>query len=548
MTLRPPRRRHADWPSFVLHWLVAASVLVAASTGLRMAADHLDVWRSSAVFAQISPGLPEGPVFDWHVRNGLVLVVLVLVYVGLVGLGQGRVRWQARQRGRSAAARLGFMLHWVLAGLLVTQIFSGLCLLFEWPQAATPTLARVHGLAACGLVLAVLLHVLVYLAEGGLLRLTAMLWPRPVGGWRALLAFALVGAVGLGLNLIEGRLTQTLEVPEVRFRTFRLDGIADEPLWAVAPKRVVVARRGGASASRAVPLTVQAAHDRRRIFVRVSWPDDRPSLKHLPLVRGESAWTVLHDGYAVSDERTWYEDKLALVWTAPETGVAASMRAAVHLGPQALGVPSAPHGRGAHASSRLLDLWHWKAVRTDIMDLAEDESIHRPLPCSACDISYSGGIRPDPKTAGGYASNWEYFNPQGVTPRRLPLSADLAGVFDETANDGLPQAYGSMRWLESMPWRATHDTFAPGTALPSWLRLGDYEGDIAQVAAKGAWRDGVWTVEFSRFLDTDSPYDVRIATGSLLWLAPFDHAQARHGYHLRPLRLVFGEKPLEALE
>lgn len=593
MTRPRTRRLHADWPRFLLHWMVAASVLVAASTGLRMAADHLDALRTGTIFTLVSFCLPQGPVFDWHVRNGLVLLALLLIYPLLAGLpeglrrsrlGQG-LRREARERQGQAsssptqqsptqqnraherpggparrpevAARLGDLLHWVLTLLVCTLALSGLLQIFEWPAQAIPALTRLHGLVACALALTVLMHVAVYLLEGGLPRLGAMLWPRSARLGRALLALGLVASVGLGLNLVEGHLVQTLEVPEVRFSTFRLDGVADEPLWAVAPERVVIARRGGeADAARAVPMHVQAAHDGQRIFVRVSWPDPVPNLKHLPLVRGDQGWYVLHDGYAVSDERTWYEDKLALVWSAPETGLTASMRAAVHLGPTALGVPSAPHGRGAHASATLLDLWHWKAVRTDIMDLAEDESIHLPLPCSACDVSYSGGIRPDPKISGGYAWNWDYFtpnggpdgNPNGVTPRRLPLSANLAGTFDEHANDGLPQTYGSMRWLESTPWRAPLDTYPPGTAIPSWLRLGDYEGDIAHVAAKGAWRDGVWTVEFSRLLDTGSAFDVRIATGSLLWLAPFDHAQARHGYHLRPLRLALGEQRVLTVE
>ena len=31
--------------------------------------------------------------------------------------------------------------------------------------------------------------------------------------------------------------------------------------------------------------------------------------------------------------------------------------------------------------------------------------------------------------------------------------------------------------------------------------------------------------------------DISINSGTLMWLAAFDHAQTRHTYHLRPLKL-----------
>jgi hypothetical protein len=40
-----------------------------------------------------------------------------------------------------------------------------------------------------------------------------------------------------------------------------------------------------------------------------------------------------------------------------------------------------------------------------------------------------------------------------------------------------------------------------------------------------------------RRLKTDSVYDVEIKSGSLMWVAAFDHSEKRHTRHLRPFRL-----------
>lgn len=537
--------RRADAPTFVFHWAVVGLSLGSLLTGLRMAADHLDGWRATKSFHWLQHLLPQGPVFDWHAAMGLVLVVTVINYAVLIGLRSGRSRWQLRRvgnLGRLRRARLGLlarMVHWLLALILSVLLVSGLVQLAEWRGASALATTGLHFWAAITLGAATVLHVAIALISRGIHGLVAMSWPQS-RRWRLAGIGVLASMVtGLLLCQLDARLARTLIVPLVDFQTLRLDGVADEPLWQQLPRTVVETRRGNTPGT--VPITVQAAHDGRRLFMRLSWPDATPSLKHLPLVKTDDGWQVLHAGFARSDERLWYEDKLAVAWTGPDTGVLAAMRRAIHLGPEALGVPSAPHGRGAHASRDLIDLWHWKSVRTDIMDLAEDESLHLPLPCYDCDVSYSGGIVPDPKTAGGYAWNWDYFREDGVTPRRLPLPAALVGTFDEAAHDGRPQTYGSMRWLDSTPWQPARDVYPAGTAIPSYLRLGDYEGDIAQVAAKGAWRDGIWTLELSRFLETGSPLDAVIGDGSLVWFAPFDHAQARHGYHLRPLRVRLGD-------
>ena len=63
-------------------------------------------------------------------------------------------------------------------------------------------------------------------------------------------------------------------------------------------------------------------------------------------------------------------------------------------------------------------------------------------------------------------------------------------------------------------------------------------GDRGDVKARGFWRNGEWTVEFARRLSTGSPFDIAFRGELYLGVAPFDNAESKHAYHLKPIRLV----------
>lgn len=531
--LHIPRRR-VDAAVFLAHWAVVAASLVSGLTGIRIAADHDPFWKGIAT--ALGPWVPQGPVFAWHIVSGFVFGAAALTGAVTVMLG-GRRRWRIGA-GTSRVRQANVALHWLAAGLVAALLATGLIQLGEAPgPVGIQAVAALHGILATGLGLYAVAHVGAHALDGGPRGWLPMLLPARGGPRLTLAGTSVLVLAGLAF-VADGRFARTLPASRVTPAQFALDGRLAEPFWADARPVTIEARRG--NAPEPVPMTVRAAHDGAYLFLAVSWRDGEASLKHLPLVRDDAHWRVLHDGFEISDERTWYEDKLAVAIAASGT---AAIRRAIHLGPRALGEVASPHDRGLHAARERIDLWHWKAVRTDIMDLAEDQSFGPPLPAYRSDVSYSGGYRSDPRSGGGYTWNWVYFNPSQVTPKRLPADPRLYGTFVEDAGDGLPQSYGSMRWLESRPFDVAEDLPA-GTAIPSYLRLGDFEGDIADVSAKGRWRDGRWTVEFVRRLDADSPFDVRLGDGALLWFAPFDHAQSRHAYHLRPLRLALRERGL----
>jgi hypothetical protein len=93
-------------------------------------------------------------------------------------------------------------------------------------------------------------------------------------------------------------------------------------------------------------------------------------------------------------------------------------------------------------------------------------------------------------------------------------------------------------WPALQPYTADLDALLPeGTIIPSVVLRRPVEGDRGDVSAVGRWSEGTWRLEMKRVFDTGSPYDVAIADGTYLWVAVFDHAQTRHSWHIRPLRL-----------
>jgi hypothetical protein len=64
-----------------------------------------------------------------------------------------------------------------------------------------------------------------------------------------------------------------------------------------------------------------------------------------------------------------------------------------------------------------------------------------------------------------------------------------------------------------------------------------FEGDRGDIAAAAQWKDGIWTIEAVRKLDTGSRFDQPIRDGMFLWVAAFDHNQVRHTWHIHPLEI-----------
>src|SRR3546814_3843177 len=96
------------------------------------------------------------------------------------------------------------------------------------------------------------------------------------------------------------------------------------------------------------------------------------------------------------------------------------------LGAQPLdGRPGGRNERGLHYTTdgTLVDVWHWKSVRTGTLEQIDDDHFGPPLaPPENPTVLYTAGYTQDPKTAGGYTMTWDQFAEGTVQPRWLPRS------------------------------------------------------------------------------------------------------------------------------
>lgn len=538
----PPRRIRSDAPTAILHWLLVAALLASLTTGLRIAADAPDAVLTRA----LSAWLPQGPVGSWHLAAACGLVTLLAAYVVFL--------WRARLTARVAADFSGLagvdrglrlqalnrLAYWFAFACLATLLATGGLVYFAAGRLPSSAILAVHRCAAWGLVAYLFGHVAIQLAIGGWRQLLKIVSPRLAYGAAAGSAVA-VSALAVAVALpVDRAAVGTLVVPRVANLPV-IDGEPQADEWREAPVVTVHTMQGVGLAGGETPVRVRALHDGESAALLFEWRDATRSQKHLPLVKTAEGWKVLESRYGINDENDFYEDKFAVMLS----DSSAIGGGATQLGPQPLaGRPAAQHGRGFHATGDggLVDVWHWKSVRVGPLGQIDDNYFGPPLAAPEDPKKrYTGGYTQDPKSGGGFEQNWKKIDGSVyVEPKRLPK--DLAALQRRLGKVELdPKAHDEGEWwmplADTVPYAKELDTYPLGTVLPSVLIDGPFVGDRGDVRAVGSWKDGWWRLEVSRKLDTASKFDQPIVSGKYLWVAAFDHNQARHTRHTHPLRI-----------
>jgi hypothetical protein len=319
--------------------------------------------------------------------------------------------------------------------------------------------------------------------------------------------------------------SHVLEVHKVNVN-LTLDGELNEAEWTKASS-VIIPTYYGAPYDKTVPVEIKLMHDGNVLYMHARWPDATLSRDHLPLVKTEKGWQVQQTNYLNNDEQTFYEDKFSVMLGSSPWD---SLRS-VFL--------SQKEGRGGHVMDKneFVDVWHWKSVRNHEFVKLDDAYFGAAQVRIPGQRRYSWGYVSDDLEAGGFAENWTYFKTDTVTPFRLPQKTQDLQAFQEVEKNPVM----GMSWYTTQPYKANLDTYPVGSKMPSVLWYFPNEGDRGSVQAAGVWKDGYWNLEMMRNLDVDSKFDKKIEDGISLWFATFDHAQIRHTYHLRPLRLTLGK-------
>lgn len=578
------RRRTTDFGTAILHASLVATFLVLLPTGLRISTDDPDrTW-----VRMLDPVLPVEDLWLRHSIAGLAMTAVMGAYaIYLV-----RARLVARVRldavrlvailrpGAQRWSALNIVVYWILVTSLVVEIVTGL-LLFT---GASQILLWVHRDATFVCIGAIVGHVGLHSASGGIAQLTRVLLParldigppppdfaellaeqlarqsgmpgavsnraaepRSASRRRPLIAAALIATVTVGGALAAERITR----PVLRIAAIapaqapRLDGDLSDPAWRRAPPVSVLTTQGGDfGGTYQSTVEIRALHDGEVVYFAFTWEDPTRSLKHLPLVKTDGAWRVVASSEDLSDEHTFHEDKFAVLLAPPGLPL---IGAAIHLARQPIrSKPPARSGRGLHfTDGTFIDVWQWRASHNHggHIDHCHFGGPDEPADdATAGERPYSGGFRIDPGDV-PYTSNIANSGQRDIRPKRLPRdAAATTRALGHISNGHDVSEDEASRWFmlegESTAYSAELDARIPnGTVVPGILFVDRPNSRPDSVVGVARWAAGRWTLELARRRRTGSPRDVPIETGTLLWVAAFDHAEKRHTRHLRPLTL-----------
>lgn len=499
----------------LLHLSVTVLFSVSLLSGLRLAFDN-PYMNQTLLHSGL---IPQGNMFLWHEISAYFWIAIVSYVL---------YKWYQAKRQQPKHYKRQNPIITVVCLLTLIQCASGLLLYINPIDGLNSLLLPLHYFLSFIMLTLVVVHIIEQLIKRSLAFVFTMFMPTRIG-FKTLIAVGCIGLISGGLYYYQHYFFTPLQAKKIDLAVdIRIDGKFDETSWHDAPSVTVYTSQGNDYFAQ-TPIEIKMLHNGLSAYFAIRWPDPTPSFSHLPLQKTAQGWQVQHDGFAVDDERSYYEDKLA-VMLSDDPGLAGGY--SVHLGDKPLAdKPKSRSGRGFHYTedNSLRDIWHWKAVRVKRMSYLDDNHFGAPMAdCRACP-RYKGGYNTDPKDSGSFRANWQWFLPQQVTPLRLPSDqAQLEKV----------QQQASMSWFDTKPYVKSEDDLPIGTQLPSVLNYEGFEGDRAHVAAKGEWKDGYWQLELARNIVTDSDFDLPLQTATYLWFVPFDHAQSRHSYHLKPVKLI----------
>lgn len=256
-------------------------------------------------------------------------------------------------------------------------------------------------------------------------------------------------------------------------------------------------------------LWVRSVFTNTHIYFLFQWVDPTQDTHYQP-------WIYDGDTWKQDTGKRLGEDKLALLWNINDSiggfnqqGCSVLCHATTPGRDKPLMYTNAPNERG--------DLWVWRAARTNPLGQLEDQFLDNDIQSEAA------GLKGDSKEDGGHP------NVLGALPK-----------FSWKKRPKNPNFLFKDEGIEIKD----HKAFLPGTILPGWI-LNKFIGERADIKGKALWKDGMWTLEVGRKLNTGHSNDVQFTDLTKEYyfsVAIFDRSEPSHALSQRPYKLIF-EKP-----
>jgi hypothetical protein len=305
----------------------------------------------------------------------------------------------------------------------------------------------------------------------------------------------------------------------------KLDGSDADEAWKKASALEVTV--AGGTMGFAV-VTLKAVYTTREIYLLAKWPDKTMNIEHHPYTYDGTKWTK-PDGPM--------EDRFAIQWNISvanfERGSCALL---CHSGDR---YPDKLPRMHTNAPGEFTDEWHWKAGRSNPMGYVDDKYVDNAVDPKDDEAGHhaDGGVRvyTGNKLKDG-APSFVWRGPSVSTPPGV--SADLAKLF-LLDTDKAP--YGPINPLTGKPW-------AKADKVPVAILQVPTESN-ADIKVAGVWKDGAWTLEMARALDTkasavkgNKKIDVVFDSSKVYFfgISVFDNTEAvNHAFAGSPVALIF---------
>jgi len=486
----------------ISHWLLSAGILFLLFTGVGIHSVSMPSWSIIDGYPSFYPTMR---LIYWHKIAGILFAPASIVASFYF---MNRLR-----RYRHLSTRM--ILNALLLGSGVVCTVTAIVLIYSNTASPLYHIGRfLH--AACGMVIipvVLAIHIL-----WAFLRYFRLLLPAfaPLHQGRWLQALWLPASIAIswalftgflpdkfGWNeLTAGRISQSIAHPD------QMDRLP----WGNAKPLGLKLTNGVGFAAGTTQVEMRALHNDEFLYMRIQWDDVTYNRSYRPWVRTEKGWMHLNPGG--SDEKIYNEDKMAILFPIVENSDFERYGCSVFCH------NSGKNRYGFHwtPNEDIVDVWHWKSVRTDPLGHVDDKYWQGKGALTAD----SDGRHGDPGES-GYANNLV----EDITnPIMLPRGLDSIYM-------------GALVLSRSDIYTRESAELTPvGRVVPGAI-ISETGGDRADIRCHSSFYEGRWTLRIMRKLDTGSPYDVVFRQGGNYHfaVAAFDHSSFRHAYNQRTYKL-----------